>query len=578
MILQELCSYYDVLSADSESGVALRNYSAAACSYAVTLSASGEMKGIIPLAEDKKKLTLIVPEQKTRTSKPSPYFLCDNAKYFLGFEWKKDKEKNQVFLPTEKYLQTAYALHQEIAGDSGNKPLQAVLQFLKNRIEGIPLDIEPDHPIYQRDLIVFRYEDEGYVHEIPEVRTLWETYCSQDSADEIYGQCMITGAENQMIARIHTNLKGISGGQASGCSLVSFNKNSFESYGKSQSYNAPISETAMFKYTTALKYLLSKKENSLRLADTTVVFWAESKKEESFISYFLASESSGPDSVADKNTEKEIAEILQNVRDGKSVSGIANPESKTCILGLSPNMARLSVRFWYRNTFRDFVLRMAEHQENMRVLNSKGEFRYVSISQILRRIAPPGKEWWTKVPASYERALFQAIISGAPYPMSVYTGVLMRIRAEAGDTFCVDPVRVGYLKAVLMRNYHNEELSVTLNQKSTDTAYSLGRLFAVMESLQEKANGVSTIRSRYFAAASMSPKKVFPSLLNLSQHHIAKYKMSGYLDKMMESILSVISEFPAHLSLEEQGRFVLGYYHQREYLYMKKEDKEKLEA
>lgn len=578
MILQELCSYYDVLSADSESGVALRNYSAAACSYAVTLSASGEMKGIIPLAEDKKKLTLIVPEQKTRTSKPYPYFLCDKAKYFLGFEWKKDKEKNQVFLPTEKYLQTAYALHQEIAGDSGNKPLQAVLQFLKNRIEAIPLDIEPDHPIYQGGLIVFRYEDEGYVHEIPEVRALWETYCSQDSADEIYGQCMITGAENQKIARIHTNLKGISGGQASGCSLVSFNKNSFESYGKSQSYNAPISETAMFKYTTALKYLLSKKENSLRLADTTVVFWAESKKEESFISYFLASESSGPDSTVDKNTEKEIAEILQNVRDGKSVSGIANPESKTCILGLSPNMARLSVRFWYRNTFRDFVLRMAEHQENMRVLNSKGEFRYVSISQILRRIAPPGKEWWTKVPASYERALFQAIISGAPYPMSVYTGVLMRIRAEAGDTFCVDPVRVGYLKAVLMRNYHNEELSVTLNQKSTDTAYSLGRLFAVMESLQEKANGVSTIRSRYFAAASMSPKKVFPSLLNLSQHHIAKYKMSGYLDKMMESILSVISEFPAHLSLEEQGRFVLGYYHQREYLYMKKEDKEKLEA
>lgn len=153
----------------------------------------------------------------------------------------------------------------------------------------------------------------------------------------------------------------------------------------------------------------------------------------------------------------------------------------------------------------------------------------------------------------------------------------MRIRAEAGDDFCIDPVRTGYLKAVLMRNYHNEELTVTLNQKSTDTAYSLGRLFAVMESLQEKANGTSTIRSRYFAAASMSPKKVFPSLLNLSQHHIAKYKMSGYLDKMMESILSVISEFPAHLSLEEQGKFVLGYYHQREYLYMKKEDKEKLE-
>ena len=576
MILQELCSYYDVLVSDPESGVALRNYSSVGCSYAITLSESGEMKGIIPLAEDKKKLTLVVPEQKTRTSKSMPYFLCDKSKYFLGFEWKKDKEKKSVFISTEKFVQDAYVLHKEITGSSNSKPLNAVLNFLKNRAEGIPLDIDENHPVFQNGFIVFRYEGE-YVHNFPEVRALWEKYNTESNADETYGQCLITGEDNQKIARIHTNLKGIAGGQASGCSLVSFNKNSFESYGKSQSYNAPISETAMFKYTTALKHLLSKKENSLRLADTTVLFWAESRKEEEIISYFLNTDSQSGTTVEDTITEQEIADILRSVRDGKPVSGITNPDSKTCILGLSPNMARLSIRFWYQNTFREFVLRMAEHQENMRVLNSKGEGRYVSISQILRRIAPPGKEWWTKVPASYEQALFHAVISGAPYPLSVYTGVLMRIRAEAGDDFCIDPVRTGYLKAVLMRNYHNEELTVTLNQKSTDTAYSLGRMFAVMESLQEKANGTSTIRSRYFAAASMSPKKVFPSLLNLSQHHIAKYKMSGYLDKMMESILSVISEFPAHLSLEEQGKFVLGYYHQREYLYMKKEDKEKLE-
>ena len=578
MILQELCSYYDLLSADPESGVALRNYSAVGCSYAITLSESGEIKGIVPLSEDKKKPTLIVPEQKTRTSKSSPYFLCDKSKYFLGFEWKKDKDKKQIFASTEKFVQDAYSLHKEIAGDSDVKPLNAVLNFLKKRIDGVPIGIDSEHDIFQNGFIVFRYEGE-YVHDIPEVRSLWETYCSQESDDEIIGQCLITGEDNQRIARIHTNLKGISGGQPSGCSLVSFNKDSFESYGKSQSYNAPISETAMFKYTTALKYLLSRKDkNYLRLADTTVLFWAESKKEEEIISYFLNSDSQNDKTVEDKITEQEIADILKSVRDGKPVSGIANPDSKTCILGLAPNMARLSIRFWYRNTFRDFILRMSEHQENMHVLNSKGESRHVSISQILRKISPPGKEWWTKVPAAYERSLFHAVVSGAPYPMSVYTGVLMRIRAEAGDDFGVDSVRVGYLKAVLMRNYHNEELTVTLNQKSTDTAYSLGRLFAVMEILQEKANGTSAIRSRYFAAASMSPKKVFPSLLNLSQHHIAKYEKSGYLDKMIESILSVISDFPAHLSLEEQGRFVLGYYHQREYLYMKKEDKEKLEA
>lgn len=163
--------------------------------------------------------------------------------------------------------------------------------------------------------------------------------------------------------------------------------------------------------------------------------------------------------------------------------------------------------------------------------------------------------------------------------MSVYTAVLVRIRAEAGKEYSIDAVRAGYLKAVLRRNYYHEELSMSLDLSSTNPAYLLGNLFAVLELLQKSANGSSNIRSRYFASASVNPKLVFPSLLNLAQHHIVKDdQYSGWYDRQIQNLLGRITEFPAYLSLEDQGMFVLGYYHQREYNYLKKEDKEKLEA
>ncbi len=578
MILQELCNYYDILAKDPESGIAPVNYSSVPCSYVLVLSKIGDLKGVIPITDEKKRTYLLVPEQKGRSGKnPPPYFLCDNAKYLLGYEY--DKKKKEL-IPTDDRLNAAYEFYRTITKDSADEGLAAVVAFLKKRVAKEPLGIAEDNPMFQGGNIVFRFEDEGYVHDRPEVKNLWDRFCETSSPAELTGQCLVTGEQDQTIAKTHTPLKGIANAKQSGCSMVSFNFPSVQSYGKSQSHNAPVSVKAMFQYTTALNYLLANKKSRVRLADATVVFWAQTPREQEVLSFFLIEQPTNPVSEQEQDaiTEEEISQILQNVREGKPVSGIANPLSKTYVLGLSPNAARTSVRFWYENTFYDFIVRMNDHQNLMQVQKSEKLPRYVSISQILREITPKSTTWWENVPASYEHALFQAILTGSAYPISVYAAVLMRIRAEAGKEYSIDAVRVGYLKSVLMRNFHVEELTMSLNQDSTNTAYSLGRLFAVMEALQAKANGTATIRSRYFASASVNPKLVFPSLLNLAQHHIVKVEAGGYYDKQMEKILSSVSEFPASLSLEEQGMFVLGYYHQREFLYMKKEDKEKLEA
>lgn len=587
MILTALCELYDNLVLDPGSGVAQPNYSSVPCSYAVELSRNGDFNGIITLVENKQRVMMRVPEQSGRSGKnPPPYFLCDNAKYLLGFEYDK-KEKNLIPIPER--LRSAYDAYQKIIGSSEDAGLRAVIAFLKNRMDGIPLDIPADHPVYQSGNIVFRLTDEkGYIHDRSEAKNVWETYCNASSCSEERGQCLVTGLSNQPLAKTHNILKGVADANPTGCVIVGFNFPSVTSYGKTQSYNAPVSEKAMFAYTTALNYLLSKNDSRIQIGDSTVVFWTDKKDDSktlSLISALLGADSPKESDTSDRLTEQHILDILKKVRSGQAVND-PDFKVKTYILGLGPNVARASIRFWYEDTLENFILKIGAHAENMDVVKSaKLKTRIVSIGDILRSITvKSSKKWWENVPSSYETALFRAVISGDMYPTSVYSAVLMRIRAEAGDDYGIDFIRVGYLKAYLRRYYLKqnmaekmEELTVSLNQKSTDTAYSLGRLFAVMEALQQKANGTSTIRSRFFASASANPKLVFPTLLNLSQHHIAKID-GRYHDKQMEAILSGITEFPAAFNLEEQGKFVLGYYHQREFIYTKKEDRDLQEA
>ena len=582
-----LCGLYENLAKNPESGVALPDYSTVACSYVITISPAGEFIGIARAGNGKKRTLLTVPEQKGRTGPiPPPYFLCDNAKYLLGKGYDNAAKKN---IPTPERVLSSLAFHRKIIGSSDDAGLCAVLAFLKNRAAGVPIDILDDDLVYRGGSIVFRLRNaKNCIHDRAAAYKVWEDFCDSALSPELRGQCLVTGKFNQPIAQVHTPLKGVADANKTGSALVSFNLGSAESYGKSQGYNAPVSKKAMFMYTTALNHLLSDAKSRIRIGDTTVVFWTErsgENRDSSLISALLGSEIPPDADSPGGFSRQEIDEIMKKVRSGNA-AGDPYFQVKICILGLAPNAARISVRFWYEDTLENFIRNMGEHAENMQVIQSgKISPRVVSMGDILRCITvKSNKKWWEMVPSSYETALFGAIVSGDPYPSSVCAAVLMRIRAEAGDEFGIDSIRAGYLKAYLLRYYQKRNLTekmkvvcVSLNQDSIDTAYSLGRLFAVIEALQQNVNGKATIRARYFASASANPKLVFPKLLDVAQHLIAK-TAGKYFDNQIEAVLSGIKEFPAALNLENQGKFVLGYYHQREYIYTKKEDKEKLAA
>ncbi|MDO5844996.1 MAG: type I-C CRISPR-associated protein Cas8c/Csd1 [Methanocorpusculum sp.] len=583
MILSALCELYDNLLKNPDAQISLMNYSRIPCSFAIVINKNGEYQNVIQLTEGKEKMNLIVPEQKVRSRNIYPYFLCDNSKYLLGYGW-----KDSIFVSFPDYVNATVKKHREIIGDSNDVGLKAVLLYLEKIQNGDFPDIPKDDTVYKSGNIVFRLSDElGYIHDRTEAKIVWEKSLNKSvSKDTEIGQCLITGDMNQPIENVHNKIK-VKNAKMGGCPIVSFNINSAESYRKEQSLNAPVSKTAMFKYTTALNYLIADKRSNYRIGNTTIVFWTDNSDIPNANSLLWASlglKNSDNQDTRDYDAEKELHDILKKVRTGQKIN---DPyfKSKTYIVGIEPNAGRMCVRFWYVNTLETFIRKTGEHAENMALVNTeKYGSGFTSIPAILESITRTGtKNPLDSVPATYEMSLFSAILYGGQYPISVYTNVLMRIRAEAGQkaenkldeykqrrAFCV---RTGFLKAVLIRNFHAEELTVSLNEKSTDTAYNLGRLFAVMEALQAKANGTSTIRSRYFASASVNPKLVFPSLLNLAQHHVAKAEMGGYFDKMMEKILSNVSDFPANLSLEEQGKFVLGYYHQREFIYTKKEDR-----
>jgi len=441
--------------------------------------------------------------------------------------------------------------------------------------------------------IVFRLDGTpGFIHDRPAVRAAWERHSAgRESVEQ--GQCLITG-EFGPIARLHDSIKGVVGAQSTGASIVSFNLPAFESYGKEQSFNAPVSEAAAFGYVTALNFLLRSDRHRLRIGDATTVFWAEraAAVEEDMLAELIdpigaarggggADRAEGTEVTGDYRRDPQatrlVHDILRRVRDGRPVLAGAtrvNPEVRFYILGLSPNASRLSVRFLHVDTFGNLIERIAQHYADMAIaLPAWDEDGFFPIWHIVKETAPLADT--RRASPLLAGALTRAVLEGADYPESLYTAMISRIRADQK----IDPVRAGMIKACLLRRARihgnsdkKEMITVSLNEQCADTAYLLGRLFALLEKAQRDATpGLNaTIRDRYFGAASATPQSVFPILLRLAQHHIAKAEYGGLLDKRIEDVVTRIDSFPAHLSLEQQGMFVLGYYQQRQAFYRKK--------
>jgi CRISPR-associated protein Csd1 len=423
---------------------------------------------------------------------------------------------------------------------------------------------------------VFRLSGKpAYIHENPVIIGVWEK-CFSRGVSDYSAQCLITG-EIVPIAKVHQSIKGVAGAKSTGSAIVSFNIPSFLSYGKEQSYNAPIGQTAMLKYTTALNYLLSG-ENKIRIGDTTIVYWAEqiSPKEEIFLQFMLnprmthAETESEPSIMSEDDLVQEIGGVLEAVRDGRHVAdpleklGL-DPNLTFNILGLAPNASRLSIRFWFVDHFGSLIEKIAEHYADMDIERPPKAFKYVPTWALLKEMAAPGKE--QKVPNSLISSLNYAILNGTGYPYAMLSAMLGRIRADKSINY----QRAGFIKAFLIRRDNKKEVfTVSLNLENKTPAYLLGRLFSLLEKAQIEAHNEKlnrTIRDRYFGAASATPAIVFPQLLRLVQHHISKSNYGGAIDKKIQAVLDDLPAFPKHLSLEEQGSFFLGYYQQKQATY-----------
>lgn len=575
MILQALVTHYENLA--KEEKVSKLGWCQAKVSYAVNLSPDGHITGIITLKEEKesgkKKVwlpkQLRVPEMVTRSSGVNPNFLCDNAKYLLGID--ADEQNKRVL----DCFQAAKKRHLDILQGVEGEMAQAIRLYFENW--------EPQKAV-ECEAVQEKWEDltdggnlvfcmgEAYAQNDPFITEAWEQVCNV-SGGEVEGICLVTGKRTE-ISRIHKTIKGVPGAQSSGAALVSFNAPAFESYGKEQSYNAPVGRYAEFAYTTALNYLLAQRDYTFQLGDSMIVFWAESGEESYQDSFFMTVEPK-PDN------QEEIKGIFENLKKYKAIrvgDMELDPEQRFYILSLAPNAARLSVRFFYQDSFGNILDNLSRHYHRMELVKPSWEKReYLGIRQMLfETVNQKAKE---KTPVSNMAAsVLKAILSGSRYPASLYTDTLIRIKAEQGE---VTWGRAGIIKAYLIQNYgwKKGEDYMGLNEESRETAYVLGRLFSVLESIQMDANpGIkATIRDRYFNSAAAAPASTFPVLIKLKNSHMKKLERDKasskiYYEKLLTEIMGKLDEFPRRLSLEEQGKFILGYYHQVQKKYEKRED------
>ena len=569
--------------------------------FAFNLSADGALLNVIPLANRQGKkwvpIELEIPEPPKRSGTGvTPGFLCDNSMYIIGNDTKGKPDRSR------KAFDASRALHLQVLGSLQDEGAQAVCRYFERwdpsaANEHLALRSLWDD-ILSGGNIVFRLDGStGYIHDRPAVRAVWLQFREQSSS-EVKGQCLVTGQEAP-VARIHPAIKGVRGAQTSGAALVSFNLNAFTSYAKTQNFNAPISEEVAFGYTTALNHLLSSQRNRLQLdANTTVVFWSERPdgvREESLIAQLLdlgehdgahSEARSETASIEDSATTQLVRDVLERIRAGRPIDFDlleVDADSRFFVLGLSPNASRLSVRFWYADTFGNLISRVVQHHADLTVVQPSYERNssFISVRSILRETAPLRD--WERVPPLLSGGLMRSVLTGLPYPEGLYTTLISRIRADHE----VNYVRAAVIKGALIRKKRvrigsnsngSQEVSLTvsLDRKNTNRGYRLGRLFAVLEKVQLEANpGLNaTIRDRYFGAASATPRAVFPQLLRLAQHHVSKATYGSISDKLIEEILSELGDFPTHLSLEDQGLFMLGYYHQRQAFYQKAETKE----
>jgi len=570
-ILQALDRYYDRLDDAVRPGWSREKFG-----WCLVIDAGGEPVEVLDLNDNTSKKPrpklYSVPAGMKRTAGIAANFLWDKSSYVLGRtggEGKRTEQEHAAFV----------ALHRERLAGREDKGLVALLRFL-DRWTPDRFDAPPFGPEMLDANILFRLEGDGdYLHNRPAARALVEATVETVSGDDIL--CLVTG-ERGAPARLHPNFKGVEGAQSSGASLVSFNLGASESYGQSQGANAPTSEAAAFRYGAALNRLLTRDgPNRVRrpIGDATTVFWADASDAEAGAAADAWLAAAVSMEVTDEQEAAKLSDQLEAVARGAPVATIHPglvPGTRMHVLGLAPNAARLSVRYWITDPLEDFARRLQRHRDDLAIKPTPhGWGAGPSVNLLLARTTALMGEF-KNIPHALAGEVMRAVLAGTPYPLTLLTAALIRLRAggDPGGGW-----HAAVIRAALSRHPTCKETPpVSLTPDFADPGYQLGRLFAVYESAQRAALGFNvnaTIRDKYFAAASATPAGIFPLLMKNGQNHMAKVRkdkpgLAVVIERELDEIIGRLDpQLPRSLGLQSQGGFAIGYYHQRQAQYAK---------
>ena len=588
MILQALKDYYDRKSGDPDSGIAPPGWEWKEIHYIIVLDRNGNPVDIQSTVEGtgktRKVKKFLVPQSVKRSSdaKSKSNLLWDNPAYVIGIPTTKRGKQDSKENFEKKKIEAAekHAAFQKEIKDLGvpdDPGIIAVRKFLAfPLVEKIrKLEKFENWETLHNDGINLSFKlvgESGLVTDSDTVRSFKEASLEQTAAKG--GICLVTG-QRDSIEKIHPLIKRV---WQAGTNIVSFNGDAFCSYGKEQGENAPVGKTAVFAYTTALNTLLGDdSKNRMQVGKALTVFWSEKPTalESNFPRFFTESPKDDPD-----RGIAAVKALFDSIKTG--AFGHDDRAQRFYVLGLSPNKARIAIRFWIVSTVGEMEKNIARFFDDTEIVHDVKLPDRLSIFRLLSSTAVEGKS--ENIQPNLEGDFMRAILEGLPYPQTLLSAAIRRIRAEHKVTEHEqrrrDYTRAALIKACLNRSNHNpvsEELTVSLNLDNKNIGYRLGRLFAALEKIQAEANpGINaTIRDRYYGAASGTPVTVFPNLMRLKNHHLSKLAAGRriYFEQLLTEILSEIDDFPKNLSLEEQGRFAIGYYHQSEDLYKKKSDK-----
>ena len=572
MILQALTQYYERISSADEGVLPPIGFEVKIIPVIAEIDVNGNLVQLRLNDKDSSSSEYIVPHSVKRSANILANTLWDSAEYALGIDTRKNPER--TLKQHEDFIEKIKSLDEPAASDQG---ILALKKFLKSfDPENIKDNPHWDFLLTNPNVTFQLQGDNKPICQRPAVIDTLQHIESENPKS----LCLVTG-EMDETERLEPSLKGIWGAQSSGANIVSFNLDAFNSFGKSQGLNAPVGKRASFLYTTALNHLLRKgSEQRFQVGDASTVFW--SAQQTDFENDFGTIFGSTPSLIKDdpEKYTNAVKSVFNAVHRGLLYDDDSDQEFY--VLGLSPNAARIAIRFWIIGTVSELAVRIKQHFDHLQIIHGTNELEYLPLFLLLVNVAVQGKS--ENIPPNLGGEVMQNILTGRPYPYTLFTAAVRRCKAEQSlkNKQTGKPIqnvtyeRAAIIKAYLNRIHNKEEIKVSLDKENSNTAYRLGRLFATLEKIQEEANpGINaTIRDRYYSSASSNPVSVFSTLLKLKNHHLSKLENPGRktnFERLLGEIMNEIPpNLPATLSLQDQGRFAVGYYHQRQEFFTKK--------